>query len=409
MQFTGLDLLEMRLSEDDDAQQAYDACMQLPLGLDNVVSFDYGFWGVKAFGPAAPSGVTFRSLMGTRIGKPNLGNTLFGGTSNEIGLRNRVTGTDQLFGQAAENDAIATSLKEKSGADITLLQPFMMAALSRIVKPGNSRVWVVVGLPVRDVKNQKFVNEVKENLLGLHQFTSTDDAEFSVLVEKVNVQPQPAGALFDMVIGADGVPSSYMEAVRTNQTGVIATGGETAEVYVTRPVRDDDGNWRLQVDEGRSDTRHGSGIHLIHNFLLEKVWGGLDEKQRPSPVQIDLVLERGTWWDGTQDIDLADQIEAAKKHMVAEVLSLIKDTIGLDNVNLRYIALAGGSIKYVQTAVVEKLGAHRVYLPGQRPGLTEAENAELAANVKHPERIIARGLHRYGRYQMMRWLARQEG
>jgi len=284
-----------------------------------------------------------------------------------------------------------------------MLQPFVMAALSKIVSPGYSRVWLVLGLTIKDIENSGVLPEVHRLVKGLFSFTDTAGRDFNVLVERINVQPQPAGALFDMVISPDGKPSQYMDVIRQHPSCVIATGGGTAEVYCTKPVQDDEGVWRMHVDSSRSDSRYGAGVHVMHNYLLRTVWSGLESRLVPSQVAIDRVLATGSWWDGKQEVDLRAEIERARKIMVNEVLALVQSTIGLNNADMRYIALAGGSVKWVQDDIAAALGEHRVFKPGQRPGLSAEENARLNVGLKNPERIIASGLRNYGKFQLARY------
>jgi hypothetical protein len=396
---------------DADLKNIYEQCMALPMTAKEIVSFDPGFWGVKAFGPEEPLGVTFRSIYGTRVAKSGLTNLLFATPTNEIGLVDEVTSTDTLFGQAAANEAEPHSIVQRNvSADTSAMQLFLQAALSRVTKPGNSRVWLVVGLPVAQMDNLTFMQELGDELKGLHQFQTTDNGnQYNVLVEKMLIQPQPAGALFDMIIDDNGIPTAYMDVVRQHPSAIIATGGMTAEMYVIKPVEDDSGLARMHVDANRSRSKPAAGVRVMHDYLLDKVWNSLDNDQKPSPVDIDKILRNKKWWNGRQEVDLSPQIEAARQKMLANVLSLVNETIGLDNTDLRYIALAGGSIGHVQNELMSELGEHRVFSPGTRPGMTDEQQAEATANMRHPERVIARGLLKYGRFHLVRDQERQRG
>lgn len=384
---------------------AYERLSKLAFRPANVLaSFDWGYWGIKAFGPSAPEGKTFRSIYGTHtreFGWAN--NDLMNAASNGIGLVNEVMGVDMLFGQAAANRAEKATLKRKEHGSLNDLLPFFQAALSQITFPGDSRLWVVVGLPVADSRNPEYTASVKEMLTGIHEFTTVEGSKHTILVEKVNIQPQPAGAIFDATIDQRGVATDYLDKVQRNPVCVFAIGGETAEVYVTRPVRDDDGNWYVEPDLNRSGSRFRAGINILHQYMLDTVWSGLTMQQRPDPAKIDELVTVGKWYDGYIDVDLTPYIAQGARQMSAAALSVLADTVGLDNTDIRFMFAVGGSVELVQDAVIEAFGRHRVFLPGEKLG-EPLETRKQNGRVEHPERIIARGLYRYGLFTARRWM-----
>lgn len=427
MQFYSIDQLTGHT--DQEVFETHARCKSLTL---KVVAADYGIWGMKGVSDDVPTGVTFITLLGQQTAFADLGSGVTGTADSGVRLVNEALGTNFLFGRTAANFADPTTLVRRANSNDGLVQQFIQALMSQTLLPGDSHVALVVGLPNDDMKVDAFKDGLRDKLKGLHVFSNGTDT-WNVLVPMVMFQPQASGAMFYDLIDPNGAATDELNMVRSATTAHITIGGGTAELLLMRPIIDDEGTRKVEPDYLRSKSRP-AGVNVLRQHLRDTVFADLTAEQMPNDADIDDMIETArdkngnpipktivagkrlyhAWWDGRQDatgatkgwVDLDPYIRQGEAKMEAALERLVADTVGLDNVDIQYVFVAGGAKDRVLPKVVSIFGSDRVFTPGQRPGMT-AEEKEAAQAPVHPERIVAHGLYRYGRYELARYLARR--
>jgi len=413
---------------DQEVFEYFGHCSGLPY---KVVALDYGIWGIKAASDDLPDGTTFITLQGQQTNYADLGSGVTGaGQVTGVRLVNEALGTTFLFGRAAANFADDGTLVRRANSNDGLIQQFTQAAMTQVLNPGASHVALVVGLPNDDMKVESFKRDLTNKLKGLHIF-SDGTKTWQVLVDLVMFQPQASGAMFYNLIDQHGVGTDEMETVRRAVTAHVTVGGGTAELLLMRPIRDDTGNYKVQPDFLKSKSRP-AGVNVLRTHLRDTVFQGLTVEQMPNDAEIDDMLEGRVdrfgkqlpvasvdgedlfyaWWDGRTVgdtgrvrgwVDLAPYIAQGEAKMRLALRRLVAETVGLGNVDVQYVFAAGGALPRVLTELFDVFGVDRVFVPGQRPG-----KKELVVTPPNPERIVAYGLHRYGKYELVRHLARKQ-
>ncbi len=172
------------------------------------------------------------------------------------------------------------------------------------------------------------------------------------------------------------------------------------------PQQDDNGVWTVSPNFRRSASVK-AGVNQLRQHLRETVFADLTREQMPNDAQIDDMIDphntmfKLRWFDGRSGdwVSLKPYITQGEEKMKAGLRTLVALTVGLENVDVQYVFLAGGAAPRVTDAVVAVFGAQRVFLPGQRPG---DDKSDTYTAPRRPERLVAQGLHRYGRYRMNR-------
>ena len=362
----------------------------------DMVAVDLGYALIKAFGPNMTKGVSFRSVYaGRTIGSAvGLGNATMQTNTHDIILLSPNTGQEILFGSVADTVSRQYHVMKKD-SDVETAAQFFQAALSRVCRPGRSKVWAVIGVTTEDARKLGFHNSMRSHLEGLHVFETQQGARYEVLVEKVMLQPQPAGAMFYATLNADGIPTHMADIVRKSRFCVVAVGGGTTEVYTIVPRMTDDGRYVIEPDYGRCGSRNGAGMGVIRAHLVRSVWKDVEERYIPSVSEIDHIILSGGRYERNVWQDYSAEIEFGRAQLAANVMTAIRDTIGADNLDIQWVFIAGGVAPLVQDDIAESLGRNRCIFAGEQPspdGPTKVEDVEF------PERIIAEGLYRYARY-----------
>lgn len=92
---------------------------------------------------------------------------------------------------------------------------------------------LLVGLPLQTMGDgmKDYRKAMRDWLTGAHTWQA-DGTEYGVTVERVRVNSQPVGALFDYVLGMDGKIIVDRRGALTSELGVVSVGFNTVELMV---------------------------------------------------------------------------------------------------------------------------------------------------------------------------------
>jgi plasmid segregation protein ParM len=212
----------------------------------------------------------------------------------------------------------------------------MKVALAKIMPHQNGDVVHIIistGLPVDHMPDAALL---KASLIGQHKIT-TNNASFIANVVDVLVMPQPAGAIYSVMMTADGELNPYHTATTT---GVADVGTFTLDVAL-----DDDGEF-VDAQGGTLE----SGIHTAQQRISDTFEA--EFRAKPTPKQIEQILTKGYVKINGVVIDYSHHSREALKPVHDGLKSLMGKKWGVAT-HVDLILIVGGGAEVVDKDVLQ--------------------------------------------------------
>ena len=249
------------------------------------LALDCGYGNTRLYG--RKGGVVLQSLIATN-GSPAVSSWAAGTLKKETQRPLAIQTADGEFfvgagahraGRPIEN----LDLDRMAGPEMKAL---LCGALATYGAPRQAHL--LIALPIalaQGADGERVKAEVKRNLQGTLSW-SADDTQLALQIEDVTVTSQPAGAMFDYFIDAQGaMPADKKTLFRSKTFGVLSLGFNTIEMMV--------------AEEGHLVEKHVAGETAGVRRLLELCnpdraysLGELDSKLRAGKLDITTALPR---------------------------------------------------------------------------------------------------------------------
>lgn len=338
-----------------------------------VIGIDPGFGFTKMAGPETRGGSGFRSIIGTLQGERS---QQYFAQPDQLDIYDPSSRRWYVFGDYAERMLGTDGVQYPTGSERVTSKNYRLfyyAALSRALKPGeHDNVWIVTGLPVKDINKAGYADAVAEMLRGDHHFIS-NAGDYQISINEVYILPQPMGSFFHYVLNPDasGVAEDRKELM--NQENVfIDVGTLTTDITTLRR------NFAIPPNASGSID---AGVRVLYDRIRKTVFGSWTT---PFPMaELDNVIKSKKWTDPAtgKDINVSSAIEDARDFMWQQISELLLETVQ-DARTVNNFFVTGGGAGLILDRMRSDFGSNRVIKPFRHPAL---------ANVL--------GFEAYGRWQ----------